>query len=121
MKTMAACHLGILPGRGGLAIQELLWYGLPVISGVADGTERDLIRDGKNGFLNAGFIDVEYLVEKIKSFHALSGEKKQQMSIQCLRTIKNQSNTDLMGSGFDEAIQATLKNREVNSTSKCNT
>ena len=41
----------VLPGLGGLAISEAMCHGLPVISPEADGTERDLIEDGKSGFL----------------------------------------------------------------------
>jgi glycosyltransferase involved in cell wall biosynthesis len=41
----------VLPGLGGLAINEALAYGLPVISGAADGTELDLVINGQTGFL----------------------------------------------------------------------
>jgi glycosyltransferase involved in cell wall biosynthesis len=41
----------VLPGLGGLAISEAMCHGLPVIAPEADGTERDLIEDGKSGFL----------------------------------------------------------------------
>ncbi len=47
----ALCDLFVLPGRGGLAINEALAYGKPVIVGEGDGTEADLITDGKNGFI----------------------------------------------------------------------
>lgn len=42
--------LFVLPGKGGLAIQEAMCYGLPVIATTADGTERDLVR-AENGWL----------------------------------------------------------------------
>jgi len=42
----------VLPGRGGLAINQALINGLPVICNTpADGTELDMIQDDKNGFL----------------------------------------------------------------------
>jgi glycosyltransferase involved in cell wall biosynthesis len=41
----------VLPGLGGLAINEALAYGLPVISGAADGTELDLVINDQTGFL----------------------------------------------------------------------
>ena len=42
----------VLPGRGGLAINQALINGLPVICNTpADGTELDMIENGKTGFL----------------------------------------------------------------------
>lgn len=41
-----------LPGQGGLAIQEAMTHGLPVIVGEADGTHLDLVRPG-NGWVVA--------------------------------------------------------------------
>jgi glycosyltransferase involved in cell wall biosynthesis len=41
----------VLPGLGGLAINEAMVYGLPVISVPADGTERDLIINYQTGIL----------------------------------------------------------------------
>ncbi len=36
--------LFVLPGTGGLAIQEAMSYGLPIIAAQADGTQEDLVR-----------------------------------------------------------------------------
>ncbi|MDB2685863.1 glycosyltransferase family 4 protein [Mariniblastus sp.] len=44
-----ASDLFVLPGLGGLAIQEAMSFGLPVIVTEADGTELDLVRD--NGWI----------------------------------------------------------------------
>ncbi len=41
--------LFVLPGTGGLAIQEAMAHGLPVIVAKGDGTQDDLVRDG-NGW-----------------------------------------------------------------------
>jgi len=41
----------VMPGLGGLAISHAMCHGLPIIAGMADGTEGDLIIDGVNGFL----------------------------------------------------------------------
>ena len=40
----------VLTGLGGLAINHAMMLGRPVISGPADGTEKDLILDGQTGF-----------------------------------------------------------------------
>lgn len=59
-----AAHCYVLPGTGGLGINEAMAHGLPVISGYADGSADDLVRDGENGFrLRDG--DARELTEKI--------------------------------------------------------
>jgi glycosyltransferase involved in cell wall biosynthesis len=40
----AAADLFVLPGTGGLAVQEAMSYGLPVVMGQGDGTNDDLVR-----------------------------------------------------------------------------
>ncbi|MBN2502437.1 MAG: glycosyltransferase, partial [Anaerolineales bacterium] len=46
----AAADLFVLPGTGGLAIQQAMVSGLPVIVAEGDGTQDDLVRPG-NGWL----------------------------------------------------------------------
>lgn len=43
--------LFVLPGLGGLALNQAMTHGLPVICGPADGTERDLLAGGNVGRL----------------------------------------------------------------------
>jgi glycosyltransferase involved in cell wall biosynthesis len=45
-----AAEVYVLPGTGGLGINEAMAHGLPIISGYADGSADDLVLDGKNGF-----------------------------------------------------------------------
>lgn len=45
----AQADLFVLPGTGGLAVQEAMSYGLPVIVAKGDGTQDDLVRE-KNGW-----------------------------------------------------------------------
>lgn len=45
-----AADVFVLPGTGGLAINEAMAHGLPVVSGYADGSADDLVVDGKNGY-----------------------------------------------------------------------
>jgi len=45
----SAADLFVLPGTGGLAVQEAMSYGLPVIVARGDGTQDDLVRPG-NGW-----------------------------------------------------------------------
>jgi glycosyltransferase involved in cell wall biosynthesis len=41
----------VLPGLGGLSINQAMMHGLPVVCGPADGTERDLLQGGEGGCL----------------------------------------------------------------------
>ena len=43
-------HVFVLPGTGGLAINEAMAHRLPVISGYADGSADDLVLDEETGF-----------------------------------------------------------------------
>ncbi len=58
----SAADLFVLPGTGGIAVQEAMSYGLPVIMGLGDGTNDDLVRTS-NGWQLPGpgmLIDVLY-------------------------------------------------------------
>ena len=44
--------LYVLPGTGGLAVQEAMSYGLPVIVAKGDGTQDDLVRKGNGWQIN---------------------------------------------------------------------
>ena len=46
-----AADVFVLPGTGGVAINEAMAHGLPVISAFADGSATDLITDGVNGYV----------------------------------------------------------------------
>ncbi len=45
-----AAALYVLPGTGGLGINEAMAHRLPIVSGYADGSADDLVVDGENGF-----------------------------------------------------------------------
>lgn len=61
-----AAEVYILPGTGGLGINEALAHGLPVVAGYADGSADDLVVDGKTGFrLIEG--TPEEMAEKVQS------------------------------------------------------
>ena len=54
----------VLAGMGGLSINDAMCFSLPVICSVCDGTEKDLVADGVNGyFFKEG--DANDLADKI--------------------------------------------------------
>jgi glycosyltransferase involved in cell wall biosynthesis len=46
----AAADLFVLPGQGGLAVQEAMAFGKAIVAGEGDGSMDDLVREGENGF-----------------------------------------------------------------------
>jgi glycosyltransferase involved in cell wall biosynthesis len=65
-RVFLAADLFVLPGTGGLALQEALLYGKPVAVAEADGSQADLVRNGENGwFLSPG--DEDMLVDVLRS------------------------------------------------------
>ncbi|MFC1574428.1 glycosyltransferase family 4 protein [Candidatus Latescibacterota bacterium] len=58
-----------LPGRGGMVISEAMAWALPVVVHQADGTEYDLILDGKTGMRLAGneVADFKNAIEVLRS------------------------------------------------------
>jgi glycosyltransferase involved in cell wall biosynthesis len=59
-----ASSIYVLAGKGGLSINDAMFYGLPIICSVCDGTEKKLVRDGFNGSIFEEGSE-EDLVEKI--------------------------------------------------------
>lgn len=101
------CHLGILPGLGGLAIQEMLWHGIPVITSSADGTELDLVKNGKGG-LYLEKISNSTLSYVIVDYYKMDKDKKIQMAHNGLKIINNKYNLDMMVNSFIDAIKDNL-------------
>lgn len=101
-------HLGVLPGRGGLAIQEMMARGLPVVCGVADGTEKDMVKDGENGYLIGGFPSTQDLADRLLKFSQLSIESKQAMAYSALETVMTDFNIQRMVAGFENAVSTTV-------------
>jgi glycosyltransferase involved in cell wall biosynthesis len=106
---LSSAHIGVIPGRGGLAIQEMMAHGIPVISGVADGTERDLVRDGETGYLLAGFPSAEQIATTLDRFVALTTQEQTAMARGALDTVVHESNVDVMAEEFSRAIRDAVR------------
>lgn len=92
-KIFKKTHLGVLPGLGGLAIQEMLANGIPVITSYADGTELDLIYDAKGGIFLED-MNVKTLSRSIIKFYEMKTDKKIEMGLNGLEVIKKKYNLD---------------------------
>jgi glycosyltransferase involved in cell wall biosynthesis len=95
--------LFVLPGTGGLAIQQAMSFGLPVIAGEGDGTQRDLL-DASNGWqlLGTGQAELErVLIEAL-------GDRKQlhKKGLASYAKVRDEFNLDAMTDVFVEALNA---------------
>jgi glycosyltransferase involved in cell wall biosynthesis len=93
--------LFVLPGTGGLAVQEAMSYGLPVIVAQGDGTQDDLVRK-KNGWqIPPG--DFDALASTMKD--ALSDVARlRRMGAESYRIVKEEINIEKMVETFVTAL-----------------
>ena len=92
----------ILPGTGGLAINEAMAYAMPIISTKGDDTVLDLL-DG-NGFLLKEFGNVDEVYDNIKKFIEQSEEEKQKMADRSEAIVKERASLSNMVRKHIEAI-----------------
>jgi glycosyltransferase involved in cell wall biosynthesis len=101
-----AADLFVLPGTGGLAIQEAMSYGLPIIVARGDGTQDDLVRKGNGWQIPPD--DVGALVSTLKE--ALSDAARlRRMGKESYRIVKEEINIEKMVETFVEALRLTIR------------
>jgi glycosyltransferase involved in cell wall biosynthesis len=94
-------HLFVLPGTGGLAVQEAMSYGLPVIVAQGDGTQDDLVRQGNGWQIPPG--DFDALLYTMKE--ALSDPARlRRMGEESYRIVKEEINIETMVATFMTAL-----------------
>lgn len=99
----------VLAGMGGLTIYEAMCFGLPVICSVCDGTERDLVTNGFNGFI----FEQDSIVDLIRCIKLMmdSNEMLQSMSINSMNRIKNEYNINYVTNKYHDAILISFNSR----------
>lgn len=100
-------HLAVLPGLGGLFIQEAYSRGLPVLCGPADGTEQDLVGtvtpDLYLRHVTAGAIAL-----RVRQFAAdAAGAKKSARS--ALQTVRQKYNLENMAARWAHAVLVSAR------------
>lgn len=95
--------LFVLPGTGGLAVQEAMSYGLPVIVAKGDGTQDDLVREGNGWQIEPE--NYEALVSTIKN--ALSDiARLREMGKESFRIVSEEINIEKMADVFVRALNS---------------
>jgi glycosyltransferase involved in cell wall biosynthesis len=93
--------LFVLPGTGGLAVQEAMSYGLPVIVAQGDGTQDDLVQENNGWQIPPG--DFDALLNTMKD--ALSNAARlQRMGAESYRIVKEEINIEKMVATFVTAL-----------------
>ena len=96
----------VLAGMGGLSINEVMCYSLPIICSVCDGTEKDLVQDGVNGyFFKEG--DVDSLADSITKLLS-NPELRKMFGEMSLKKIKEEINLDTVSGRFVEAFEEVM-------------
>ena len=105
---MRGASLYVLAGMGGLSINDAMCFSLPIICSVCDGTERDLVIDGVNGyfFKENDVVDLSQKMYLILSNPPMAEE----MGKKSLQIIMERANIDtftkMYRSALDYAMQA---------------
>jgi len=100
-----AADLFVLPGTGGLAIQQAMSFGLPVIAAEADGTQADLVRPANGWQVPPN--DVAALSHALDE--ALSDTARlRKMGAESYRIVAEEINLDRMVSVFIQALNRSL-------------
>jgi glycosyltransferase involved in cell wall biosynthesis len=97
--------LFVLPGTGGLAVQEAMSYGLPVIVAKGDGTQDDLVREGNGWQIQPE--DYSALVSAVKN--ALSDAARlRKMGEESFRIVSEEINIQKMAGVFVDALNSVI-------------
>jgi glycosyltransferase involved in cell wall biosynthesis len=97
--------LFVLPGTGGLAVQEAMSYGLPVIVAKGDGTQDDLVRAGNGWQIQPE--DYNALVSAMKN--ALSDRARlREMGKESFRIVSEEINIEKMVETFVDALNSVF-------------
>ena len=98
--------LFVLPGTGGLAVQQAMAHALPVIVGAADGTQSDLVREQNGWMLAEG--GTQELSGKIAA--ALADlPRLRAMGLNSYEIVNNDVNLENMVAVFVDAVNRVLE------------
>lgn len=94
--------LFVLPGTGGLAMQQAMSFGLPVIAAEADGTQADLVRPDNGWQIPPNNVDAlrTALEQALSNIAAL-----RKMGAESYRIVSEEVNLDKMVSVFVQTLQ----------------
>lgn len=98
-----AADIFILPGTGGLAVQQAMSFGLPVIVAQGDGTQDDLVRAGNGWRIPAG--DQKALTAAMLAAFS-DTPRLRQMGLESYRIVSQEVNIEQMVTVFLQALHS---------------
>ena len=99
----SSADLFALPGTGGLAVQEAMSYGLPVIMGQGDGTNDDLVRPANGWQIPSD--NLEALTGTLRQALSDAGRLRA-MGAESYRIVAEEINLEKMVGAFVEALNS---------------
>jgi glycosyltransferase involved in cell wall biosynthesis len=100
----------VVPGTGGLAIQQAMAHGLPIVVAEGDGTHEDLVKKENGWVIPAN--DIESLSNILKE--ALSDViRLRKMGEESHRLVRDEINIDSMVDVFIQALEYTTHQRQL--------
>ena len=102
-KLLKQSKIFVLPGPGGLAINEAMHAGLPIICSKADGTEKFLVKNKINGF----FFKENSSLDLHKKLSSILQNKKLLISLgkNSKKIINNNFNSHLINKNYEKAFK----------------
>ncbi len=106
-EKFSKADLFVLPGTGGLAVQQAMSFALPVIVAEADGTQEDLVRPENGWRVTPGHLDelTKTITLALRDISILRA-----MGLESYRIVSREINLERMVEGFKKAILFTLSN-----------
>lgn len=102
----AQADLFVLPGTGGLAVQQAMSFGLPVVVAEGDGTQADLVRAGNGWQVPPG--DESALRQTL--LQALQDAPRlRQMGLESFRIVHDEINLEQMVQVFTRAVESVSR------------
>jgi glycosyltransferase involved in cell wall biosynthesis len=102
-RCFLAADLFVMPGTGGLALQEAMLYGKPVVAAEADGSQRDLIREGENGWLIPP--GDEPALQRVLGAALADTRRLERMGMASRKIVRETATMEKMIDGFLKAIR----------------
>jgi len=104
-RLLLATDIFVMPGHGGLAVQQAMSLANPIVTTPLDGTEQDLIKEGENGYI-VPERDRQALTEQVVELLDMTDAQRQEMGDHSRAIIDDHINIDRMAEGFRRAIDA---------------
>jgi glycosyltransferase involved in cell wall biosynthesis len=98
----SSADLFVMPGTGGLAVQQAMSFALPVVVAEADGTQADLVRTANGWNLPPGNLDalISTMAQSLENVTRL-----RQMGLESYRIVAEEINLENMLKAFEQAVQ----------------